>query len=282
MTRSRVRVAEMKSIAVKVYQDVWHTRVSSVAGGMAFFFLLSLFPLIVVAATLLGFLPIPNLFERGMDILVRFVPGDAVSMVRDTLQDLLVQRGGLLSIGILGTIWSAAGGFSSTIDALDIAYDAPQSRSYLRQQWLAIGLVFLVGGLLTMALTASVLGPRFGSWISAKFAINGIFVHFWPLIRRGVMAGSVVLAIGLLYYLGPNVKQRFRATLPGAAIVTAVWIGGSMLFDFYLDHFNSYNKAYGSLGAIIAFMLWVWVTCMILLVGAELNAELQKHLLNKK
>ncbi|MEO8726326.1 MAG: YihY/virulence factor BrkB family protein [Acidobacteriaceae bacterium] len=267
----------MKTVLSNVYRDIWRTRVTSVAGGLAFFFLLSLIPLLVVAATLLGVLPIPHLFQHGMDLVERFAPGDAVGMLRGILKELLVPRGGLLTIGILGTLWSAAGGFSSMIDALDIAYDARKSRSYFRQQLLAIGLVFVIGGLFAIALAASIMGPEFGNWISGQLGLHGILVHFWTPIRWGVMALSVIIAVELLYFLAPNIKQRLWANLPGAIMATAVWIGASVLLDFYLRHFNSYSKTYGSLGAVMAFMLWVWITCMILLVGAEFNSELQKY-----
>jgi membrane protein len=269
-------VAELKTLISRVYNEVFRTRIPSVAGGLAYFFLLSLFPLLIVAATLLGFLPIPNLFERGIDIASRFVPPDAMGMVKETLKGILSpQRGKLLSLSILGTIWTATGGFSSLIEALDIAYDA-RSRSFLKQRAVAITLTFLVGGLFTIGLIASILGPRFGFFLSDLLHLQGVLATVWPAIRWGTMVGSVVLALELLYYFGPNVKQRFHATLPGAVLATSVWLFASYLLGIYFSHFAQYNKTYGSIGAVIALMFWLYVTSMIILVGAEVNSELAK------
>ena len=273
-----MRIADVKEIARKLYADFSRTRVTSVGAGLAFFFLLALVPLLLAAATLLGFLPVPNLFDRGIDLMARFVPEEAMGMVRDTLSGILSARhGGLLSLGILGTLWSASGGFSSMIDALDIAYDAQRSRPYIKQRLLAVVLTFVVGGLFTVGLVASVLGPEFGNWLTTMLHLNGLFARLWPLIRWGAMLISVIVAIELRYYLGPNVKQRFRNTLPGAVVATVIWLLASTLLGIYISHFGNYNKTYGSLGAVIALMLWLWVTSMILIVGAELNSALHRN-----
>ena len=273
-----MRIAEGKEIAKNIYNDFVRTRVTSIGAGLAFFFLMSLVPLLIAAATLLGFLPIPNLFDRAIDMMARFVPAEAMGMVRDTLSGILGARhGGLLSLGILGTLWSASGGFSSLMDALDIAYDTKQSRPYIKQRLLAIELTFVVGGLFTVGLVASILGPQFGSWLTTMLHLNGPFARLWPLIRWGAMLASVIMAVEVLYYLGPNVKQqRFRDTLPGAVVATVVWLLASSLLGIYISHFGNYNKTYGSLGAVIALMLWLWVTSMILIVGAEVNSALQR------
>ena len=114
-----------KEVTLAVYREVQRTRVFNMAAGLSYYFLLSLFPLLIVLATLLGYLPIPNLFNQSMDFAARFVPGEAMGLVRKILQSVLTpNRGGLLSIGLIGTLWAASGGFSAMIDALDIAYDA--------------------------------------------------------------------------------------------------------------------------------------------------------------
>jgi len=273
-----VQVAEVKEIGLKVYEDIGRTRVTAIAGGLAYFFLLSVFPLLVVLATALGFLPIPNLFDRGMEIMARFVPGDAMGLVRETLKGILSpSRGALLSVGILGTIWTASGGFSSLMDALDIAYDAKAARPWWKQKLIAVALTFVVGGLFSVGLVASILGPEFGQWITNFLHLSKVFAMVWPLLRWGTMLVSVVLAIELLYYIGPNVKQRFKATLPGAVIATVFWLVASFALGVYISHFGSYNKTYGSIGAVIVLMLWLYVTSIILLVGAEVNSEMQKR-----
>jgi membrane protein len=268
---------ECSALVCKVWDDINRTRTTSIAGGLVYFFLLSLFPMLIVAATMMGYLPVPNLFERGVDVASGLVPPDAMGVVRGTLASVLKeQHAGLLSLGIIGAIWSASGGFSSMIDCLDIAYDVKQSRSYIRQRVLAIGLTFAVGGLFTIALIASVLGPQFGDFLSKTFHVQALVARLWPAVRWGAIFVSVVIAIELLYFLGPNVKQRFMDTLPGAILATAVWLLASLGLGLYISHFGNYNKTYGSLGAVIALMLWLYVTSIIIIVGAEVNSELVK------
>lgn len=272
-----MQLLKLKQFATHLYDDFNRTRITAVSGGLAYFFLLSLFPLLLVFSTLLGFLPVPDLFDRGIDIMQKFVPADAMGLVRETLKGILSPtRAGLLSFGILGAIFTASGGFSSLIDALDIAYDAKTSRSWWRQRLLAVGLTFLVGGLFTIGLIATVLGPSFGAFVTKWFHLSTAFAAVWPAIRWGIMFVSVFVAIELLYFLGPHVKQRFKYTLPGAALAVLVWAIASYLLGIYITHFGNYNKMYGSLGAVIGLMLWLYVTSMIILVGAEINAELCK------
>ena len=270
-------MVDLKSLAGKVWEDIQCTRATSVAAGLAYYFLFSLFPLLLVAATLLGFLPIPNLFGRGVHLMSQFIPQDAMGMVRETLRGMLSpHRTGLLSFGVVTAIWSASGGFSSLIDALDIAYDAKKSRGYLMNRLIAFALTFIVGGLFTIALIATVLGPEFGHFLTRHAHLSAAWTFVWPVVRWAIMLVSVVLAVELLYFIAPNVKQKFWATLPGALLAVMVWVGASYGLGIYFSHFSSYNKTYGTLGAVMALMLWLWITSLIIIVGAELNAELIK------
>src|SRR5215475_1323158 len=148
----QIGLRRAKEVILAVYKEVQRTRVLNMAAGLSYYFLLSLFPLLIVLATMLGYLPIPNLFEHSMDFAARFVPSEAMGLVRRILQSVLTpNRGGLLSIGLVGTLWAASGGFASMIDALDIAYDARTSRPMLKQRLLAVGLTFMAGGLMAIA-----------------------------------------------------------------------------------------------------------------------------------
>src|SRR5438045_2036991 len=146
-----IRFQQAKAVLLSVYREVQRTRLFNVAAGLSYYFLLSLFPLLILLATLMGRLPIPNLFDQAMDFAARFVPSEAMGLVRKILQSVLApSRGGLLSFGIIGTLWAASGGFSSMIDALDLAYDARSSRPMLKQRLPALSLPSM-----TAVLTAS-------------------------------------------------------------------------------------------------------------------------------
>src|SRR5256886_6845270 len=266
-----------KEVTLAVYREVQRTRVFNMAAGLSYSFLLSLFPLLIVLATLLGYPPIPNLFNQSMDFAGRFVPNEAMGLVQRILGSVLTpNRGGLLSLGVIGTLWAASGGFSAMIDALDIAYDARVSRPMLKQRMLAVGLTFMTGGLMAIAMLFTIVGDRAGHFLSNLFHLSYVFERSWPFIRWGIIVSCIVLSMELLYFFGPNVKQRFKHTLPGALAGTVLWILISAGVNVYISHFANYNNTYRTIGAVIALMFWLYVSSIAILIGAELNSELLK------
>jgi len=273
----RIGLQEGREVAVAVYKEVQRTRVFNVAAGLSYYFLLSLFPLLILLATLLGYLPIPRLFDQALEFAGRFVPGEAMGLVQKILRSVLTpNRGGLLSFGVIGTLWAASGGFSAMIDALDIAYDARTSRPMFKQRFLAIGLTFMTGGLMALAMLLTLAGDRAGYFLSSVLHLSYIFEHSWGLIRWAMIVSCIVISMELLYFFGPNVKQRFKHTLPGAVVGTVLWILISAAVNIYISHFANYNKTYGTIGAVIALMFWLYVSSIAILIGAELNSELLK------
>jgi len=207
----------------------------------------------------------------------RVIPPDSMGLVRRVLADVITpNRGTFISFGILGTLWGASGGFAATIEALNIAYDVREDRPFWKTRPLAIALAFVIGGLMLLALAVMIVGPQFGGWLAGRVHLSFLFVLLWPYIHWSVAVFFTVLAVEILYFLGPNVKQRFLATLPGAVVAVGCWIGLSYLLGVYFRHFAHFNKTYGTLGAAIALITWLYWTGFGMLVGAELNSELAK------
>jgi len=267
----------IREVITSVHKEVQRTRVFNVAAGLSYYFLLSLFPLLILLSTLLGYLPIPHLFDQSMDFAARFVPGEAMGLVRKILQSVLTpSRAGLLSLGVVGTLWAASGGFSAMIDALDIAYDARSSRAMLKQRLLAVGLTFMTGGLMAIAMLLTLVGNRAGHFLASVLHLSNAFEWSWPYLRWGIIVCCIVLSMEVLYFFGPNIKQRFKHTLPGALLGTVLWILISEAVNVYISHFANYNKTYGTIGAVVALMFWLYVSSIAILLGAELNSELLK------
>jgi membrane protein len=241
---------------------------------LSYYFLLSLFPAMIFAAAVLGYLPLPNLFNQLLYGMSKVVPPDSMVVVRKTMEGVFVpNRAGLISFGMLFTLWSTSGGFTAIIEGLNVAYDVPETRPIWKTRLLALELTFIVGVLMVIALAVLIVGPEFGSWVARHTGTSVLFAWIWPHLRWFIAVGFTVLAIELLYFLAPNIKQRFWATLPGAIFAVAAWIVASLGLGIYLREFPNYNKTYGSLGAVIALMLWFYISGIILLVGAEFNAE---------
>lgn len=247
------------------------------AAALSYYFVLSLFPALIFLSAVVAYLPVPDLFNQALGLLARFLPGDTMGLVRRVLADVITpNRGAFLSFGILGTLWTGSGGFAAAIEALNQAYEVNDDRPFWKTRPLAIGLAFLTGALLLIALSVMVVGPRFGEWLAGRVHLSELFVFLWPYIHWSVAAGFTILAVEALYYLAPNVKQRFWATLPGAVLAVGFWIALSYVLGIYFRHFANFNKTYGTLGAAIALMVWLYWTGFAMLVGAELNAELAK------
>jgi membrane protein len=200
-----------------------------------------------------------------------------MGLVQKVVTDVLAQtHPKLLSVGILGTIYAATGGFSSMIEALNVAYDVPETRPWWRTRLLALGLTFVIGALFVVALALMVVGPQFGGWLAAKIGLGSLFAVVWNYIRWAVAIAFTVVGVEVLYFLAPNVKQRFRATLPGASLAVAAWVAASYGLGIYFQKFANFNKTYGTLGAVIALFVWFYWTNIFILFGAELNSELRK------
>jgi len=272
-----MRPTAIKSALISTYGDMVRNHTLQMAAALSYYFVLSLFPALIFLSAVVAYLPVPDLFNQALALLARFLPGDAMGLVQRVLADVISpNKGTFLSLGVLGTLWAASGGFAATIEALNIAYDVRDDRPFWKTRPMAVGLAFLTGALLLVALSIMVVGPRFGEWLAGKVHLSRLFVLLWPFIHWTIAIGFTILAVEALYFLAPNVKQRLRATLPGAVLAVSCWIALSYLLGIYFRHFGNFNKTYGTLGAAIALMIWLYWTGFAMLVGAELNQELAK------
>ena len=277
-----MRPKAIKNALIGTYGNVVRNHTLQMAAALAYYFVLSLFPALIFLSAVVAYLPVPNLFNQALALLARFLPADAMGLVQRVLADVISpNKGTFLSLGILGTLWAASGGFAAMIEALNIAYDVRDDRPFWKTRPLAVGLAFLTGALLLIALSVMVVGPRFGQWLAGKVHLSGLFVLLWPFIHWTIAIGFTILAVEALYFLAPNVKQRLRATLPGAVLAVSCWIALSYLLGIYFRHFGNFNKTYGTLGAAVALMIWLYWIGFAMLVGAELN-ELAKISKEKK
>jgi membrane protein len=268
----------LKDALALTVEDISKNHTLQMAAALAYYFVLSLFPALIFLSAVVAYLPVSNLFDQAIALMSTFVPRDSMGLVRMVLSDVITpNRSAFLSFGLLGTLWAASGGFSAAIEALNIAYQVEDNRPFWRTRPLAILLALLVGVLLLTALGVMIVGPEFGGWLSGRMHLSWLFAELWPYIHWTVAVLFAVLAVEFLYFLAPNVKQRFWSTLPGAVLAVGSWIGLSYALGLYFRHFGNFNKTYGTLGAAVALMMWLYWTGFAILVGAELNAELAKQ-----
>ena len=263
---------------------VWHTvedvpakHTLQMAAALSYYFVISLFPVFVLVAAIAAYLPGTKPFDQVLYLMSGFVPHESIELLRRVLSTVVTpNRSTLLSFGILGTLWTASGGFAATIEALDIAYEVEEARHFWVTRPLAVGLTFLVGALLLSALCVMIVGPQFGTWLAARMNLSWLLVLAWPYIHWTVAVLFTVLAVEALYFLAPNVRQRFWASLPGAVLAVVCWIALSYGLGIYFRNFAHFKRTYGGMGAVVAMMIWLYWTSFFMLVGAELNCQLAK------
>ncbi len=248
------------------------------AAAMAYYFVLALFPALVLLSAVVSYLPVNDILDQVVNLVGGVVPADSMKIIRYFVEHVIVpNRATLLSFGILGTLWSASGGFASAIEALDVAYEVEEGRPFWVTRPLAIGLTLLVGVLFLIAFAVMIVGPRFGQRLAEHHKLSWMFAGAWPYIHWAVSFGFTVLAVEFLYFIAPNVKQRFWNTLPGALLSVSCWVALSYVLGIYFRSFAHFSKTYGALGAIVALMVWLYWNGFIMLLGAELNCELAKE-----
>ncbi len=261
----------VKRSLITIYNDVYDEHLFVFAAGLSYYFVLSLFPLLVSMASLLGYVPIPHLFEGLLSLMARLVPGDGMSLVRNIVSDVGHKHTHFLTLGLVFTIWTASSGFAALIDGLDLVYRVRETRPVWKTRPLALGLTLLAGSLLVVAVGLMVEGTYLGTWFTGEFDLSPAVLAAWRNLRWGIAAAFAVLALELLYHFGPNVKQRFRDSLTGATAAVAAWIGLSYVLGIYFRHFESLDKTYGPLGAAIGLYVWFYLSGLAVLLGGEIN-----------
>jgi membrane protein len=257
---------------VTIYNDVYDEHLFVFAAGLSYYFVLSLFPLLVSIASLLGYVPVPHLFEGLLRLMARLVPGDGMSLVRNIVSDVVNHKHPhFLTLGLAFTIWTASSGFAAIIDGLDVVYRVRETRPVWKTRPIALGLTLLAGSLLLVAVGLMVEGTYLGIWFRGRLDLNPASFAAWRYLRGSIAVCFAVLAVELLYHFGPDVKQRFRDSLAGAIVAVTTWIGLSYLLGLYFRHFDSLDKTYGPLGAAIGLYLWFYLSGFAVLLGGEIN-----------
>src|SRR5690348_7069114 len=171
---------EIKNALVRAYDDVGRNHTMQMAAALSYYFVMSLFPALIFLSAAVAFLPVPDLFNQALTLMSRFVPQDGMGVVRKVLSDVVTpNRGAFLSFGLLGTLWSASGGFSAAIEALNIAYDVEETRPFWKVRPLAVGLTLMIGALILIALGVMIVGPRFGEWLTGRIHMSQLWIWVW-------------------------------------------------------------------------------------------------------
>jgi membrane protein len=267
----------LKELAVRTWREANEDNVFGRAAELAYYFLLALFPMLIFLTSLVGFLP--GAQENIVNSIAKVAPPQVMTLVRQFMHDVIENRsGGLISFGILGMLWAASSGVVAVIDTLNTAFDAKEARSFVKMRLVAVGLTVALAVLIVGGTILIMFGDRFAKWFAEALGLGSAFMTAWQVFDYMLGLALVLFGIQLIYHFGPNVKQRWRWITPGGIFAVAAIIISSLLFSLYLRYAPDYSATYGSLGAVIVLMLWLYLVGVVLLVGGEINSEVRRAL----
>ena len=246
------------------------------AAQLAYYFFLALFPALLFLIALTSFFANEELINQVVASLSGVAPAAVIDIIREQLTALANnESGGLLTFGAAAALWSSSAAMVGLIYALNRAYDVEDTRPWWKQRLIAILLTIGVAIFMLVSITLVVSGPELARYVTEQVGLGDAFTWAWMVLQWPIVFILITTAVGLIYYFAPNVDQDFLWLTPGSVLATALWLIGSLGFRFYVVNFGSYNATYGAIGGVMVLMLWLYITGLVIIVGAEMNAEIE-------
>lgn len=268
----------MRQFLRELLREIQEDDIFNGAAALGFFLTLAIFPAMVFVMAMIPYLPIPRVDQAIMDLLRQALPASAAQMFAGVVEEVTSeQRGGLLSLGFLGTLWATSSGMYAVMQQLNISYDVRETRGFLRARAIAIAMSLLFTVLVLTAFSLIVLGGQIQDWLDARYAIGTPLLVTFATLRWLIVLGGLLLGYALIYFLAPDVRQRFVYITPGSLIGVAMLVVASLGFAWYAQNLGNYAATYGSVGAVIVLMLWLYIAGLSILLGSEINALVEHH-----
>jgi len=270
--------ATTRQFLKELYRKTVDDDIRNGAAVLGFYLMLAIFPAMIFVLSVIAYLPIPNVDQAIMDLLRQAVPASAADMFAGVVQEVTQeQRGGLLSFGLLAALWATSTGMYAIMQQLNIAYDVDEGRGFLRARLVAIALSLLFVVLVVGGFSLIVLGGQIQEWLGARFGFGDALLAFLIVFRWVIIVGGLLLAFSVIYYLAPNVEQKFKFITAGSVVGVVVLLVASLAFAWYTQNFGNYDATYGSVGAVMVLMMWLYIAGLAILFGSEINALIKRH-----
>ncbi|MHA6495327.1 YihY/virulence factor BrkB family protein [Pseudomonas borbori] len=245
------------------------------ASALAFQLFFSLFPFLLFLIALIGVLDLQSFFDWLREQAALVMPQAAMELVDPVIEQLQTQKAGLFSVGILVALWTASAAVRSVMDATNKAYGVTEGRPIWKRVPLSLLYTVAIAGTLLMAAGLMIVGPQVIGWLAHYLGLEQVVITLWTWLRWPIVVILLMVVVAVVYYVAPDVEQEFRFITPGSVLAVVVWIVGSLGFGYYAQNFADYNATYGGIGAIIVFLLYLYISSAVLLFGAELNAVVE-------
>ncbi|MDQ5844106.1 MAG: YihY/virulence factor BrkB family protein, partial [Acidobacteriota bacterium] len=269
----------LKQLGKRVWKEIQKDDVFGRAAQLAYYFLLALFPLLLFLTSVIGVVmgSDSGLRDSLFGYLNRMLPASASQLVNTTITEVSnASSGGKITFGILAALWAASNGMGAITEALNVAYDVKESRPWWKQRLTAVTLTVALSVLIISALILVLSGGRVADWLAVNYGLGETFRISWKILQWPIVLAFMLLAFALIYYFAPDLReQKWAWVTPGAVVGVGLWLLVSFGFRLYLHFFDSYSKTYGTLGAVIVLMLWLYLTGASILIGGEINSEIE-------
>jgi len=246
------------------------------AAQLAYYFFLALFPSLLFVIALASFIPAENLVGRVVGMLSGVAPPDIIQIIRDQLTKIAEgEQTGLLTFGVAAALWSSSAAMVALIDSLNRAYDVEDARPWWKQRLVAIALTAGVSVLILISATLVLVGPELAGFLADRVGLGAAFEWTWKILQWPLVFVLVTTSVAFVYYFGPDVDQDFVWLTPGSVFATLLWLLASLGFRFYVDNFGAYNETYGAIGGVMVMLLWLYISGLVFIIGAEMSAEIE-------
>jgi membrane protein len=246
------------------------------AAQLAYYFFFGLFPALLFLIAIASYFPLETLIDDMFAMLGGIAPPEVLSIITDQIRKISQgEQGGLLTLGMLLTLWSTSAAMTAIIDTLNAAYDIEEGRPWWKVRLTAIALTVGVALFILVSFALILMGPTVAQWIADTTPLGNVFVWTWTILQWPIVFLLVSTAIGIVYYFAPDAEQDWVWLTPGSISATVLWLAASLAFKLYIVNMGSYTETYGAIGGVMVLMLWFYISGLVLLAGAEMNAEIE-------
>jgi membrane protein len=265
-----------KELSTRTYKEIFADDLLNLAAQQAYYFFFALFPALLTLISIASFFPIHNLVGETVDVLGRFAPPDVLTIITEQITKISQSdHGGILTFAFLLTLWSTSGAMVSIISTLNAAYDITEGRPLWRVRVLAIALTVGVALFILVSIALVLAGPALAEHLANSLHLGTAFKWASWILQWPVVFALVATGIGTVYYFAPDAEQDWIWITPGSVIATLLWVVASLGLKLYIAYFGNYNETYGTLGGFIVLLTWFYLSGLAILIGAEVNAEIE-------
>lgn len=258
------------------YEAFWEDNCLGMAAQLAYYFFFALFPALLFLVAVASYFPVDTLIDDMFRTMGGFVPPEVLTIMTDQLKKIADDKqGGLLTFGMALALWSSSGAMTAIIDTLNRAYDIDEGRPWWNVRLTAIALTIGVSLFIVASFALVIVGPMFAERLANWMHLGAAFEWTWKTMQWPVIFALVSGAIAAIYYWGPDAEQDWVWLTPGAVFATTLWLIASLGFKYYVANLGNYTETYGAIGTFMVLMLWFYISGLVILIGAEMNAEIE-------